>query len=336
MATATEMTGVPEQELAALASSKVEPSPGEGNGAGQVPSRVLLAPWGSVESSSGEFVVDEEGTQLAIDAFEAQATDLPIDYEHQTLGGQYASPSGQAPAAGWIKRLEAVPGEGLFATVEWTQPAMEQLAAKQYRFISPVAVVRKPDRKLVRLHSAALTNKPAIVGIRPIVNRTEAAVTAEESLSEERDMGEAADRLRQQLGLGHECRAEQIMIAASERIEQLAADASRREAEDRVTIAMKAGKLTECQSQWALELAMRDPAAFDSWEQTAPVIIPPGMTEAPHEMGDGDRGHAVVIARARAEFHQHPELELLTSEEAYVEDALRVSGHEPASQAERK
>ena len=30
---------------------------------------------------------------------------------------------------------------------------------------SPVAIVRKSDRKLVAIHSAALTNKPAIVGM---------------------------------------------------------------------------------------------------------------------------------------------------------------------------
>ena len=73
----------------------------------EVPCEVLVAPWGLVQSTSGTFVVDAEGAELAIRAFESQGTDLPIDYEHQTLGGRYASPSGQAPAAGWVKRLEA-------------------------------------------------------------------------------------------------------------------------------------------------------------------------------------------------------------------------------------
>ena len=66
-----------------------------------VPTRVRIAPWGRVESTSGMFVVDEESARLVLEAFEEHGTDLPIDYEHQTLGGQFASPSGPAPAAGW-------------------------------------------------------------------------------------------------------------------------------------------------------------------------------------------------------------------------------------------
>ena len=64
-----------------------------------IPSRILLAPWGQVESTNGSFVVDDDAAQMAVAAFEEHGTDLPIDFEHQTLGGVYASPSGQAPAA---------------------------------------------------------------------------------------------------------------------------------------------------------------------------------------------------------------------------------------------
>ena len=134
-----------------------------------VPSRVLIAPWGLVESTNGSFVLDDESAQRAVEAFEDHGTDLPIDYEHQTLGGTYASPSGRAPAAGWIKRLVAEPGVGLLAEIEWTDDAKQMLAAKEYRYLSPVAIIRKTDRKLVAIHSAALTNKPAIVGMKPII-----------------------------------------------------------------------------------------------------------------------------------------------------------------------
>jgi len=65
----------------------------------KVPARVLLTPWGSVDSTNGSFVVDEEAVQLTVQAFDEHGTDLPIDYEHQTLGGSYSSPTGQAPAA---------------------------------------------------------------------------------------------------------------------------------------------------------------------------------------------------------------------------------------------
>ncbi|RME40190.1 MAG: hypothetical protein D6788_03920, partial [Planctomycetota bacterium] len=125
-----------------------------------VPRQVLIAPWGAVESSNGSFVVDEEAARLVVEAFEAHGTDLPIDYEHQTLGGTYSSPTGRAPAAGWIKALRAEAGVGLIAKIEWTQEAEKMLASKEYRYLSPVAIIRKRDRKLTAIHSAALTNKP--------------------------------------------------------------------------------------------------------------------------------------------------------------------------------
>jgi len=172
-----------EHELAALAASALQSMENGSTAApaalSGVPSEVLIAPWGRVESANGTFVVDDESGRLVVAAFERQGCDLPIDYEHQTLGGSYASPTGQAPAAGWIKRLEVRPGVGLVAHVQWTDPAREQLGARQYRYLSPVAIVRRSDRKLIELHSAALTNKPAIAGMQPLVNRRRNDPTAD-------------------------------------------------------------------------------------------------------------------------------------------------------------
>ena len=147
----------------------------------------MIAPWGQVESANGRFVVDAESARLVLEAFDAQGIDVPIDYEHQSLGGVYASPTGQAPAAGWIRALKAADpteadeaGAGLFAAVEWTDAAREKLTAREYRYLSPVVLVRKSDRRVVALHSAALTNKPAIVGMKPIVNRMDDVVLSGE------------------------------------------------------------------------------------------------------------------------------------------------------------
>jgi phage I-like protein len=146
-------------------------------GVGSAMGRVLIAPWGQVQSANGDFVLDAEAGRMVVEAFAGHGTDVPVDYEHQSLGGTYASPSGQAPAAGWIKGLHLVGPEdggiepGLYADVEWTESAQAKLSAREYRYISPVVIVRKRDRRVVALHSAALTNKPAIVGMRPIVNK---------------------------------------------------------------------------------------------------------------------------------------------------------------------
>ncbi len=277
-----------------------------------VPDRILIAPWGRVESTNGHFVVDAEAAREVIDAFAAHGTDLPIDYEHQTLGGRYASPAGTAPAAGWIQAIEAEPGVGLFARVRWTDAAREHLAAGQYRYLSPVAVVRAADRKLVALHSAALTNKPAIVGMKPIVNGD----------------GPDADReaallvLRQQLGLASDCPDAALLRRASQRLAELESDRLRQAAEARLEPALQSGRLCEAQREWALRLALRDAELFDEWFRTAPVLHTTGRTQPPDRSSAHASSHHVENA-ARAEFRASPGLAGLTTEDAFVADALR-------------
>jgi phage I-like protein len=291
---------------------------------GEVPTEVLVVPWGEVESRNGRFVLDAEAAERVVAAFDAQRTDLPIDYEHQTLGGTYASPTGQAPAAGWIKRLVLrAEGEapGLFAVVEWTEAARAQLAGRQYRYLSPVAIVRKADRRVVAIHSVALTNKPAIVGAQPIVNR--ACNEIAKPQKQEEPMNEPLERLRGQLGLAADAEAETVLVAASDRITALSEGARRTEAETRVAAALEAGKLTESQKDWAIALAMKDAAAFDEWEKAAPVVVSLGRSAAATSAAALAADHTVIAAKARAEFRANPALALITDEDAYVALALR-------------
>lgn len=308
----------------------------------RAPSRVLLTPWGRVESTNGGFTVDEESARLALEAFEEHGTDIPIDYEHQTLGGAFASPSGQAPAAGWIKRLHAESGVGILAEIEWTPQASEMLASKQYRYLSPVAVVRKGDRKLIAIHSAALTNKPAIVGMTPIVNRDVLPVHAGDATSmvdvgvtiggESRcrasvaEQGTPLDALRAELGLPIETDAEAILVAASRRLSELSVANKRRHVEERVGEAMRQGKLVEAQRAWAEALVAQEEGLFEEWLATAPVLVRPGLIAAPHASSTAEHRQRAIAARARSEFRGNRLLSALTTEEAYVADAVRMIG----------
>jgi len=136
-----------------------------GSVAGEGLKMIRLCPWGEAQSKHGTFIVDDEAAQACIEAFTKHQTPLVIDYEHQTLGREFSSPSGQAPAAGWIRQIWKEAGKGLLALVEWTDMAREAIRAKQYQFLSPVVAVRKSDRRAVELHSVGLTNKPAIAGM---------------------------------------------------------------------------------------------------------------------------------------------------------------------------
>jgi len=97
-----------------------------------------------------------------IAAFSAQQPPV-IDYEHQTL---HAEINGKpAPAAGWIGKLEAK-GDGLYAVdVEWTAQAAEMIAARQYRYISPVFSYDKHTGRVLAIAHAALTNFAGLDGL---------------------------------------------------------------------------------------------------------------------------------------------------------------------------
>ena len=128
-----------------------------------VPTEIKILPMGNVHSQKGDFLVDDESYRLILKQFQNRNLDLVIDYEHQTLNNV------QAPAGGWIKMLYKS-DDAIIAKVEWTERAKEYLKNKEYKYLSPVVCCRKSDRKAVELHSAALTNTPAIDGMFPIVN----------------------------------------------------------------------------------------------------------------------------------------------------------------------
>ena len=283
-------------------------------GGSEAPDRVVIVPWGNVESTAGGFVVDEESGRLAIEAFESHGADLPIDFEHQTLGGEFSAPSGRAPAAGWIVALESVANEGLVATVNWTPEGSRLIGKRAYRYLSPVALIRRDDRKLVALHSAALTNKPAIVGMAALVNR--------DANADRLGAGNHSE-LCQMLSLSQGSPVEDVLSAAAARIQSLEAKAMRRAAEVLVETAMSAGKLTEAQREWATAMAVDHPDRFEEWLTTAPVVLSMGRSRSPSTVALSAAGTA---HRARAEHRSSPLLQQLTSEEAYVAQAVGECG----------
>lgn len=129
----------------------------------EAPKYIRVLPLGYISSEKGDFLVDSESFRMMKEHMEHRAIDIVIDYEHQTLRDM------QAPAGGWIKEL-VLKSDGIFAKVEWTKRAKDYLQNREYRYLSPVVMVRKKDCKAIQIHSVALTNTPAINGMIPIVN----------------------------------------------------------------------------------------------------------------------------------------------------------------------
>ncbi|CAD6366736.1 hypothetical protein SHEWT2_01217 [Shewanella hafniensis] len=118
---------------------------------------------------TGQWLMNDAAWQSIQAAAKAKVNDFHFDYEHQTLNTEK---NGQpAPAAGWFKgsSLSYVPGQGLFADpVKWTPKASAHIAAEEYRYISAVFSYSKTTGQVLELLHVALTNNPALDGMRAI------------------------------------------------------------------------------------------------------------------------------------------------------------------------
>ncbi|WP_427340614.1 phage protease [Caloranaerobacter sp. DY30410] len=218
-----------------------------------VPDEILILPLGRVMSRKGPFVVDKVSFDEMYRYFKERNLDIVIDYEHQTLEGV------QAPAAGWIKDLVYTP-EGIKAKVEWTKKAKEYLANKEYRYLSPVVLVRKSDNKAVRLHSVALTNTPAIDGMKAIINNL--------NFDEGGFEMEFLKQLAKILNLAEDATEEQIIEAVKKLLE-----AANNKQEQEVVANKEVLELLDLKEDAKLEdvkgkiIALKNPAGYVSVEE---------------------------------------------------------------------
>jgi phage I-like protein len=128
------------------------------------PDSFQVLPYGKIEiEGEPPAYLNEEGMASVVAHFTRRENDMVIDYEHQTLKDV------QAPAAGWISKFIEKGKDGLWVMVEWTQKAKDYIAAKEYRYFSPVMWLRKKDRMVVKIEHIALTNDPKVNHLKPIV-----------------------------------------------------------------------------------------------------------------------------------------------------------------------
>lgn len=322
---------------------------GQGIDVSGVPTEIKILPLGRVHSQKGDFNVDKESFELIRRQFIGRKVDIVIDYEHQTLADV------QAPAGGWIKDLY-LGTDAVMAKVEWTKKAAEYLRNKEYRYLSPVVLVRKKDQKAMALHSAALTNTPAIDGMFALVNSLDIedipeggkgmdlkelakvlglpeAATEEEIKKAAEAAAKAVEKLKEMegnnSGEGEKAPEEAEVVAnstilsmlglkAGAKTEDVAAsimalragapdtqaellalkqEMQQRKMEEAVSLALKAGKITAAQSEWAESYAMKDLEGFKNFVEKAPVVVPQGklaLQDAPAASGTEDVDVAIL------------------------------------------
>ncbi|MDY7117134.1 phage protease [Halomonas sp. SSL-5] len=125
-----------------------------------IPAGTFDAPRGSM-AGEGPWRLDAQGAAAIIALAANRATDIVIDYEHQTL---LSESNGQpAPAAGWVDphSLEWR-DDGLYGAVSWTERARTMIEGGEYRYLSPVFPYDAKSGAVLDLLHLSLTNNPAI------------------------------------------------------------------------------------------------------------------------------------------------------------------------------
>ncbi len=187
-----------------------------GEAAASPPDWVQVVPPGLVHGVV-DFVMDEAAARETLAAFNARRVDPVVDYVHQTLLLENAA--GGAPAAGWFKELDwrgmAAPSGGLWGRIDWTANGGEDVAAKRYRYLSPVVAYDPTSKRVRRLLAAALTNVPAIDELLPLSNAGLDPCAAGEEVP-------MRDKLKAALGLAPEASDDELMKGMQAAMGQIA------------------------------------------------------------------------------------------------------------------
>lgn len=274
---------------------------------GKAPDVIQVFPAGTVRGRDGRgpWVLDNPGAVIAATMNWFGSQQMPIDYNHQSI---YSEKNGRpAPAAGWITGLYEE-GGALFANVEWTEAAAKAVAAREFRYISPVFYHDDAGR-VTMLESCALTNSP---------NFDLRALCGRENI-EEQNMSEDMKAVARALGLpetanGAEVAAEAARVAAEAKKEpdpskyvpidahnaickELAELKSQREEAQAKALfkeAEEAGKIAPAMRDWARAYAQSDPDGFKKWMAAAPDMRPgQGMDLDKKDPPDGKKERAL-------------------------------------------
>lgn len=147
------------------------------------PDRFLVMPIGEFESrladGSGSIktVADKTAFDMIFNAHRARGIDAPIDFNHQTEDPEFAATGKPPLILGHIANFEfvetgPVENRGIYATgVTWTPQGAELVSTMQLRYPSFAGSVQHSDHRVAEVTSVALTPKPFIDGINPVMNR---------------------------------------------------------------------------------------------------------------------------------------------------------------------
>ncbi|MFD4554420.1 phage protease [Streptomyces sp. NPDC058469] len=144
----------------------------QGGQAAELPTEIQVVRPGVWKTPNhGDFTIADSDLVQAAENFQkffkAKGRQAPIDYDHNDV---------TKGAAGWIKDVYVKAGEGLWASVEWTDIAAQQLKNRVFRYLSPEYYFKGWENPEVKgefhdnvLSGFAVTNHPLFKDLHPLV-----------------------------------------------------------------------------------------------------------------------------------------------------------------------
>nr|DAO32897.1 MAG TPA: hypothetical protein [Caudoviricetes sp.] len=282
-----------------------------------VPEEIKILPLGTVHNVHQDFLVDEESCQAIINQFKNRKIDLVIDYEHQTLLNVQAPAGGwikeiRKGKDALIAKVEWTPkaqeylrnkeyrylspvvnvrksdGRAVsISSVALTNiPAITGMFAVVNSAGAPAGYIEEPEggKEMEFLQMLA-----AMLGL-PETATEEDIKNAVEALQKKGTETEpvANSTILSMLSLKADAKTEDVTAKIQQlqnggtgmaaELADLKKRFAKREAEDAVTVALKDGKISAAQKEWAAEYALKDPTGFQSFCEKATPVVPMGKT----------------------------------------------------------
>jgi phage I-like protein len=238
---------------------------------------VHLLPAGTFRGRDGRGPYHLRDPQAVIHASRESAGQrlMPIDYDHQI---DFTNKNGRpAPAAGWIKGLQAR-SDGIWGIVDWTQRAAAHLEHREYRYLSP-AFKHAKDGEVTCILRAALTNNPNLDQLTALARREEdmddlAELRTLLELPDDADIAAIVPKVRDLMTARHAAAetpdpAKYVPIGDFQRavaeVNRLNQGISLQAAAEHVRAQITTGQLPPFLKKWGVSLCSVNKPAFDAF-----------------------------------------------------------------------
>ncbi|NLT22603.1 MAG: hypothetical protein GXX82_06115 [Syntrophorhabdus sp.] len=280
---------------------------------GKVPAEIQVIPYGYHDTPKGPFTLDDEGARGIVEAFEAQTNDMVIDYEHQTVADPpVEAPAagwiktlvnrgadGIWAVIEWTDRAKQYIANREYRYV--SPVFLKRISDNRVIRLINVALTNQPNidgmvplaNKLgfegdTNTKEATMKELWKLLGLSEDA-KEEAAIAAVNKLKialEGKTVIIANKGVLDALGLAESATESEIVATilamkqshtkiddVVKELNTLKAGLIQRDADGAVEMAMKEGKITPAQKDWALDYAKRDLEGFKVFVSKAPVVV---------------------------------------------------------------